>query len=66
LASSKQIAHGGVQHVGLDELSMVHFKLNSAGLKMLGHATGNQLAAGIVLGQQNEHVGGNIDLVGYR
>jgi Arylsulfotransferase (ASST) len=64
-ANSKQIAQASVQYVGLDELSMVRFKLSSAGLSMLRRARGNQLGAGIVLTEQNERVGGSIDLVGY-
>lgn len=68
------VARSAVQTLGVDELGVLSFKLGSAGRSMLRRATGNQLAARIVISGTGSGSGsggriravGAVALVGYR
>jgi len=53
------------EHIGAEELGEVYFQLTQAGETMLGHATGNQLAAQVTLTNGHDTATAHIALIGY-
>ena len=61
-----QIAQTTAEHLGVNELGVLYFKVSAAGRSMLAHASGNQLPVQITLSDGTDTVTGNLALVGYR
>jgi hypothetical protein len=64
-ASGQRIAHTAAEHLGIDELGVLYFKLSSTGRRMLQHASGNQLPVQITLSDHANTATGKLALVGY-
>jgi hypothetical protein len=65
-ANGQRVAHTTAEHLGVDELGVLYFKLSSAGRSMLRHASGNQLPVQVKLSDRADTATGNLALVGYR
>ncbi len=65
-AQGTQIARSTPEHLGVNELGVLYFKLSEAGRSMLAHASGNQLPVKITISDGADTATGDLALVGYR
>ena len=65
-AGGKRVAHTAAEHLGVNELGVLYFKLSAAGRSMLRHASGNELPAQITLSNGGDTATGQLALVDYR
>jgi Arylsulfotransferase (ASST) len=65
-ANGKRVAHTAPEHLGVNEIGVLYFKMSADGRSMLRHASGNQLPAQITLSDGADTATGNLALVSYR